>query len=308
MSGIGKWLKRGGAAAALLLAAVQPALAAPEVAAASPPPRPAIWVVEDEDTKIYLFGTVHVFPAGLKWRSAAVDRAIAQADELVMETPDASTAEMELSERMLDRMALDAPEPVLERVAPALRPRLRAALEETELPIEYYDELQTWAIAFMLTGFQLARQIGGEEGAAGLSGAEDELGALFKASGRPIGGVETIEEQLGVFASMPAEAQRLFLESTLADPEAVAAEQERGTEKSWVSGDIEAIAAEMQAMPRALYEPLLTRRNRNWADWLVRRMAQPGIVLFAVGVGHLAGPDSVQRMLAARGLQARRVD
>jgi uncharacterized protein YbaP (TraB family) len=31
-------------------------------------------------------------------------------------------------------------------------------------------------------------------------------------------------------------------------------------------------------------------------------------VLFAVGAGHLAGPDSVQKMLAAQGLTARRVD
>ena len=32
-------------------------------------PRPAIWLVADADTRIYLFGTIHVLPPGLQWRS-----------------------------------------------------------------------------------------------------------------------------------------------------------------------------------------------------------------------------------------------
>jgi uncharacterized protein YbaP (TraB family) len=247
-----------------------------------------------------------VFAAGLKWRSAAVDRVIAEADELVMETPDASGEEMSFSDRLLDGMALAKPQPVLE--SPAMRPQLKAALAETEIPINYYDTLQTWAVALLLTGFQLGKQVGGENGATELSGAEDELGALFKARGRPILGVETVDEQLGLFAAMPADAQRMFLESTLDSSAAGKTGAKNGTEGSWVRGDVESIAAEMQAMPAALYEPLLTRRNRAWSDWLVRRMKRPGTVLFAVGAGHLAGRDSVQQMLAARGLRVRRLD
>lgn len=313
MSEFKRRLRQWVAGLAALLAFAQPLAASQEPAAqeaaakvgAPALPSPAIWVIEDADTKIYLFGTVHVFAAGLKWRSAAVDRAIAEADELVMETPDV-IGEMSFSDRLLDRMALAKPQPVLERVSPALRPQLKAALAETEIPIEYFDELHTWAVAFLLTGFQLGKQMGGVDGATKLSGAEDELGALFKARGRPILGVESVEEQLGLFAAMPAESQRLFLESTLVPTEAQP--QAGKTEASWVRGDVEAIAAEMQAMPRALYEPLLTKRNRAWSDWLVRRMARPGTVLFAVGAGHLAGADSVQAMLSARGLKVRRID
>ena len=52
----------------------------------------------------------------------------------------------------------------------------------------------------------------------------------------------------------------------------------------------------------------MPQRNRNWARWLQQRMERPGTVLFAGGAGHLAGPESVQRMLAERGIQARRID
>jgi len=275
-------------------------------------PRPAIWLLEDEDTKIYLFGTTHVFPASLRWRSAALDRVIAQADELVMETPDASDEEMDTSERMFGPMMMGKSIPILERVSPNVRPALRAALEATRVPMEFYDSLHTWAVAFLLTGFQATQGAVQEDGAApgeevALSGAEEQLGALFRRSKRPISGVETVDQQIGFFASLTPAGQRRFLEMTVmgGDPAAPTIDMV-GT--AWVQGNVEAIATEMAAMPPDLYDVLLTRRNRNWTQWLVQRLQRPGTVLFAVGAGHLAGPESVQRMLAARGLQARRID
>jgi hypothetical protein len=53
---------------------------------------------------------------------------------------------------------------------------------------------------------------------------------------------------------------------------------------------------------------LRTNRNRDWTAWLIERLEKPGTVLFAVGAGHLAGPESVQQMLATRGLEAQRID
>src|SRR5687767_14816008 len=93
-----------GLAALLLGLAAPAALAAPAGGAASGPaaaarpeagpeePSPAIFLLSDADTKIYLFGTVHMLPPGFKWRSRAVDRIIAEADELVVETYEAPGA------------------------------------------------------------------------------------------------------------------------------------------------------------------------------------------------------------------------
>jgi uncharacterized protein len=56
-----------------------------------------------------------------------------------------------------------------------------------------------------------------------------------------------------------------------------------------------------------LTEPLLTRRNANWARWIDKRMAKPGTVFMAVGAGHLTGPTSVQNLLRAYGFETSRV-
>ena len=52
---------------------------------------------------------------------------------------------------------------------------------------------------------------------------------------------------------------------------------------------------------------LLHQRNTNWADLLKKRLDKPGVILVAVGAGHLAGPDSVQTLLGKRGVKVTRV-
>ena len=51
----------------------------------------------------------------------------------------------------------------------------------------------------------------------------------------------------------------------------------------------------------------MIQRNRNWAQWIDKRMAEPGSVMLAVGAGHLAGTESVQRHLEAKGYKVQRV-
>ena len=80
--------------------------------------------------------------------------------------------------------------------------------------------------------------------------------------------------------------------------------------KSWLTGDVDAIGEtfnrDLQSSPE-LKAALLTRRNYNWSQWIERRMTQPGTVMVAVGAGHLAGNDSVQRYLQSRGYKVKRL-
>ena len=82
------------------------------------------------------------------------------------------------------------------------------------------------------------------------------------------------------------------------------------TVDAWARGDIDALAAIIErdaAKGPETYRLLLTVRNARWADQLDARMDRPGVVLVAVGAGHLAGPDSLLAQLAARGWTATRL-
>ncbi len=269
-------------------------------------PRPAIWLLADEDTRIYLFGTVHVLHPDLRWRSAAFDRIVREAQELVLELSDE-----EMSTSAVDALALmqmGKSVPVLQRVSADRREGLARMLRELQIPEGSLDTLETWAVAVILGVNQMAREYtaGGAAAAAGAAGVEETLTREFRANGRAISGVETAADQIGAFRGMPLHVQQAMLDETVdayingepaGDPD----------EADWLSGNLDAIAAEMETLPPELYESLITRRNRGFADWLARRLDRPGTVLFAIGAGHLAGRVSVQSMLESRGLRVTRI-
>ncbi|HEX8645208.1 MAG TPA: TraB/GumN family protein [Allosphingosinicella sp.] len=278
--------------------------AAPQAPAAEP--RPAIWLLEDADTRIYLFGTTHIFERGFRWRSPRLDRVIREADELVLETDDEEAVD---ETAIMRSMFMDKPVPILERVSPERREALRALIERSGLPMEMWDQLHSFAAGFMLIAVQMNEGLDeGDDPEARASGAEVELRAAFREMGRPVSAVESTEMQMGFFRSMSAEAQRGFLDMMVEASSVPYEESGLSGDAAWATGNLEQIENEFEGMPRELYDVLLTRRNRNWTEWLARRLERPGTVLFAVGVGHLVGPDSVQNMLAARGLTARRID
>ena len=66
-----------------LLLACAPALA-----------KPALWVVKDADTTIYLFGTVHLMPNDASWHYPALDQAMADSQTLYVEVTDDDPANM----------------------------------------------------------------------------------------------------------------------------------------------------------------------------------------------------------------------
>jgi uncharacterized protein len=260
--------------------------------------RPALWRVSDADTKIYLFGTIHLLPAGTQWRSPELDQALAAADTLVIEVVSGDPANVaDVRQRLAAASGLP---PLAERVAPEKREILAKMIADTGLPPAAFDRLETWAAALTLAGAALARM-----GFRTDLGVEQQLALANK----PTIGLETLEQQLGFFDTLSEEAQRALLAGVLAEGDATRAAFQKMLD-SWLAGNVEGIArtfnSEANFSPE-LRDALMRRRNRNWAEWIARRLDRPGTVLIAVGAGHLAGRDSVQTMLKAKGLRAKRV-
>lgn len=166
------------------------------------------------------------------------------------------------------------------------------------------DRLETWAAAITLTGAMMK-----DLGLSTEDGVERVLLTRFRKAGKPVTGLETSEQQLGYFDALPEEAQRLFLTSLVDEQADMKAEFDKMI-TAWASGDDKAIAISFDdelRLSKELADVLIRKRNQNWTDWLEKRLDRPGTILVAVGAGHLAGDDSVQRMLAKRGIKSMRV-
>jgi uncharacterized protein YbaP (TraB family) len=194
--------------------------------------------------------------------------------------------------------------PLAERGPEGKKDELRRMIAESGIPEAVLDRMETWAAGLALASVMFKRL-----GLTADAGVEQGLTQAYKRAGKPISGLETAEEQFGFFDTLSEEAQRAFLVGLLEDPGDMRAEF-AAMLRAWSAGDVDAIAAtfnaEMNLSPE-LRKLLLERRNARWTDWLARRLERPGTVFVAVGAGHLAGKESVQRMLAAKGLKAKRV-
>ena len=264
---------------------------------------PALWVVKDDDTTIYLFGTVHVLRPGLSWFDEAVKTAFDASDEVVLELvmPDDATAQAAVMKHAVNTSGttLTAMLPEDERAA------YLQSLTNIGVPPAALDQYQPWFAATNLSIMTLMKA-----GYDANSGAEKVITAAAKEAGKPVSGLETMDQQLGFFSGLSKDSQIALLTSTVEElPNATKMTDDMVAK--WGAGDPQGLGELMNESLREtpeLSKVLLADRNARWAEWINTRMAKPGTVFIAVGAGHLAGNDSVQAMLAKRKLTATRVD
>ena len=293
-----KFLKR----ALALIGLATATLATPSVAATEA--HPALWEVSDPDTTIYLFGTIHLLPQNYEWQTRTIDKAISKSSSLYVETIVDPKNPQPLAALLARLGYANGLPPIADRIDPAKRPLLEAAIAKSGIPRPLFDRMKTWAAAFLLLGVQYK-----ELGLQGQEGAEETLKKTFTSEGKPIGELETNAEQLGFFDELPVDAQRALLEGAV-EPAQTASADFSGMLRGWANGDVEAIARtfnrDLSDSP-ALMDTLLKRRNANWSKWIEQRLASPGTIMIAVGAGHLAGPDSVISMLQRDGYRVKRI-
>ena len=262
----------------LLAAAI--ATAAPSAPATAVPAArdstPALFVVQDADTTVYIFGTFHALDGRTNWFRNEVREAFNRSNELVLETV------------------------IPEGPLVAFRQPLHAP--------------SVTASASFLATTRMAINAGKSQGMQVGHGADTVLRRAAEFEGKKVEGLETLESQFAMFSKMPSSAPPPLPRAGDPVDEGSAMNALSATmnhmQAAWSRGD-QAIFVHMLDQLRLnspdTYRMMFTERNGRWADWIAGRMQTPGVVFVAVGAGHLAGKDSLLVRLAERGLASRRV-
>jgi len=265
--------------------------------------RPALWVVKDADTTIYLFGTVHLLPGDAGWRDPALDHALEASDTLYLETVDDDPANMAA---LVMHYGLSPGKRLSAQLSPSEAHRLQLAANKAKVPggMPALEMMRPWLAALTLTTAPLL-----QAGLDPAQGVDKQLRATMEKRGKPVLGLETAEQQVRFLADMPQAAQLAMLRSTLREVDKGIA-QLTAMVKAWQQGDTDQLArlgeGDMREHEPQLYQRLLVQRNEAWAQRISTMLEQPGTVFIAVGAAHLAGPDSVQVQLQKRGVESTR--
>lgn len=293
------------AASTMLFAA--PALAdhhvetAAETAVEAAPEGPALWKVADEDTTIYLFGTIHALPKDVDWYKGPIAEALGSSDAFITEVMMDEKAAGRMQELVGTTAILPQGTTLRSLMTEEQRTHYETAMAKLGMPAAAFDQFEPWYAGLMMTMLPLMQQ-----GYSPESGVEKVL--TDHAKGKKLGELETIDFQLGMFDSLPQESQIKFLVDAAENIDEIKPMLDKMVAE-WLKGDADDLAELMNEDmdDPVLMDELLYKRNANWADWIDTRLDTPGTVFIAVGAGHLAGKKSVQDVLETKGLTVVRV-
>ena len=269
---------------------------------ALPDADPAVWVTKDADTTIYLFGTFHLLDGKSDWFNDEVKTAFDASQEVVLEAvPPENLAEMQT---MINRYAMDpGGRKLSSKLPPELMKKLGEQLSAMGLAPAMLEPMEPWFVTNVLAVMSLQKV-----GLTGEQGAEAVIEKAAAAAGKPVSALEEFEFQLRLLDEIPEALQIEMLRMSIEDLASLESVL-RPMLAAWSSGDVETFTRifydELTESPE-LYDIVLTRRNKAWAEWIDQRLDKPGTVFIAVGAGHLAGKDSVQEVLKARGIKSAR--
>jgi uncharacterized protein YbaP (TraB family) len=263
---------------------------------------PAMWVIRDADSTIYLIGTMHLLKHDTEWNAEKVKKTVHESTELWLEVADFDN--QAALAPLMAKFGVDPQHPLSTRLNEEQRKRLEKIAARYNIPAASLEPMRPWLAALVLAVGPIMKA-----GYDPKAGVERVLNAQAVAEGDKIRGFETAEEQIRILADLSDAEQVAFLMSMLDD-------LEKGLDlldqlaKAWIDGDTDAITRlsvdEMKREAPTVYQKLIVQRNVAWSEKIIEILKGSGVQQIAVGAAHLAGPDSVQAQLAKRGIKVER--
>ncbi len=260
--------------------------------------RHMLWQVQGSKGTVYLAGSFHLLTEDVYPLDSIFVTLFEESDMLVLEIPADSLQSPAAQRYMLQKGLYQDGGTLADAVPESLYVATSEFLSGVGVPIAMFQKARPWFMAMTLSVLQMQKL-----GFRAENGLDFYFADLARKAGKPITGLETVAEQLAIFAGMPDSLQAAFLQETLS---------EIGTMETsikellaaWKQGDAEKIAAmlfdSMSEFP-ALQKRLLRDRNERWVEKIIPMLEQGKRAYIVVGAGHLAGEFGLPTLLRQQG-------
>ena len=263
--------------------------------------KPALWKIAGPKSNVYLFGSFHLLPPDVNWKTAAVERALNEAAVVVFETDLVAAQRPQTMQALVATYGVLAPGETLASVLPE---NMYAAFEriasELQLPPAGLALFRPWFAALLLSVQFIVSQ-----GLDPSRGVDQQILAWAQAQGKTLGALESNEAQIRVFADLTRAQEIELMAVTLRQ---VREMPQRLGEllAAYRSGDIAALERTLnQGVDEfpALRQRMINDRHDRWLPQIEKMIADGRTHMIVVGAAHLAGPDSVVEILRRKGVK-----
>jgi uncharacterized protein YbaP (TraB family) len=166
------------------------------------------------------------------------------------------------------------------------------------IDLDFMTRMQPWFVAMQIENLRMVRA-----GFNPLNGVDMQIAMRARQDNKPIIGLETAAEQLGIFAGLSMDEQREFLRGTLAESDSETQLRELTT--AWRSGDLEALQKALRKGSEespVLFKKLTVDRNLRWLPQIEKMLQDASNdYLVVTGALHMVGRDGVVELLRRKG-------
>lgn len=265
----------------------------------------AIWKLSDEDSTVYLAGSVHLLREKDLPVPQIFEEVYEDSDEMVFEIDMGTMFDPATAMEVQKLGTLPEGETLPDKLDHETMTLVRDYLTSRGLPEGLFDRFTPGMVYLTLSSLEATRN-----GARPDLGLEAQFYTKCKKDGKPSRGLETTKFQMSRFAAFTPEEIEKLLQKSLEDIDDTAKVLDTMIE-SWKSGDMEAlgklVVEETAPTPR-VRKLLLTDRNKNWVPEVEQALAGTKNVMFLVGAAHLIGPESVVDLLEKNGHSVKQVE
>ncbi|MBN8418475.1 MAG: TraB/GumN family protein [Verrucomicrobia bacterium] len=263
----------------------------------------SVWVVDAPNGgRLFLCGTIHILREQDYPLAPAYEAAYMYSNKLVLELPPGAASSAELTSRMSQLGQYPANTSLQANVSKETWEEVKKWAAKRGLDPSSLNRFRPWFVALMIPSLEYAAL-----GAKADKGVDSYFEERAKKDGKPAEGLETVEFQIQLFASLSEKQQRELLEQTLGEISSVKEEFEKMI-KAWKYGQLdelkEMLFREAEKYPD-LMDLFLTARNLSWMDRLEQMLKRGEKVMVLVGTGHFTSDTGLIELFRKRGYRVR---
>lgn len=264
------------------------------------------WKVTGKDLKkpSYVFGTMHMIPKDKYFLPAGTEAAFNSSEKVIFEIDLNDMSDMGALMGLMTQAFMNDGKTLKDVMSAENYNLVNEHFSKMGLPMMFMEKIKPMFLSMLASpDFSPDALQSGD-----IVSYETEFFQKALTDEKSVGGLETIESQMGIFDSIPYEAQADMLVEAIKSGQGESDLLDR-TIQLYLDQDIEGMLALMDDDEGGLggYNDIfLNNRNKNWIPIMSAEMSKQS-TFFAVGAGHLAGEEGVLTLLKKEGYKIEKI-
>ncbi len=257
----------------------------------------SLWLLETEEAKVYLLGSIHAMKPDMYPLAAPIETAFKEAEKVAFEVDLTRLNETEMNQIMQQQGIYTPPSSIESDLSRETLSLLKTYLKANNLSLANVRHMKPWFLMLTIGQKELSKY-----GFEPQYGIDQKLQQRAISEGKEILQLESFREQIGILSADSIEVQGLSLKASLEEMKTLENDLKELI-VAWEHGDVDkmlelTIEASNQypGLSQQMHN-LIDKRNIKMTEIIREYAATSGTYLVVVGALHMGGEGGIIQLL-----------